>query len=71
MVAPILNEIAEEQSGKVRIGKVNVDQQQTLAARFKVRNIPTLILFKNGKEVKRIVGVKPKKALLAEIAEVS
>ena len=71
MVAPILNEIAEEQSGKVRIGKVNVDQQQTLAARFKVRNIPTLILFKNGKEVKRIVGVRPKKTLLAEIAEVS
>ena len=71
MVAPILNEIAEEQAGKVRIGKVNVDQQQTLAAKFKVRNIPTLILFKNGKEVKRIVGVKPKKALLAEIAEVS
>ncbi len=69
MVAPILNEIAEEQEGKVRIGKVNVDNQQALAAKFKVRNIPTLVLFKNGKEVKRFVGVKPKKALLEGIGE--
>lgn len=69
MVAPILNEIAREQEGKLRIGKVNVDNQQILSARFKVRNIPTLILFKNGKEVKRIVGVKSKKVLMAEMAE--
>ncbi len=69
MVAPILNEIAEEQQGKVRIGKVNVDNQQALAAKFKVRNIPTLILFKNGKEVKRFVGVKPKKVLMEGIGE--
>ncbi len=69
MVAPILNEIAEEQQGKVRIGKVNVDNQQALAAKFKVRNIPTLVLLKNGKEVKRFVGVKPKKTLLEGIAE--
>jgi thioredoxin 1 len=69
MVAPILNEIAGEQQGKVRIGKVNVDNQQALAAKFKVRNIPTLILFKNGREVKRFVGVKPKKALLEGISE--
>lgn len=69
MVAPILNEIAEEQQAKVRIGKVNVDNQQELAAKFKVRSIPTLVLFKNGKEVKRFVGVKPKKALLEGIAE--
>lgn len=69
MVAPILNEIAGEQQGKVRIGKVNVDNQQALAAKFKVRNIPTLILFKNGREVKRFVGVKPKKALMEGIGE--
>ncbi len=69
LVAPILNEIAEEQRGKLRIGKVNVDNQQALAAKFKVRNIPTLILFRNGKEVKRIVGAKTKKGLLLEIAE--
>jgi len=69
LVAPILNEIADEQTGKLRIGKVNVDNQQTLAAKYKVRNIPTLVLFKNGKEVKRFVGVKPKKALMSELAE--
>jgi thioredoxin 1 len=69
LIAPVLNEIAEEQQGKLRIGKVNVDNQQALAAKFKVRNIPTLVLFKNGKEVKRFVGVKPKKALMAEVAE--
>jgi len=69
MVAPILNEIAEEQQGKVRVGKVNVDNQQALATKFKVRNIPTLVLLKNGKEVKRFVGVKSKKTLLEGIAE--
>jgi thioredoxin 1 len=69
IVAPILNEIAEEQQGKLRIGKVNVDNQQTLAAKFKVKNIPTMILFRNGKDVKRIVGAKTKKGILAEISE--
>lgn len=69
LVAPILNEIADEQSGKLRIGKVNVDNQQALAVKYKVRNIPTLVLFKNGKEVKRFVGLKPKKALMTELAE--
>jgi thioredoxin 1 len=69
LVAPILNEIAEELDGKLRIGKVNVDNQQTIAAKYKIRNIPTLVLFKNGKDVKRIVGAKTKKGLLAEISE--
>lgn len=69
LIAPVLNELAGELDGKLRIGKVNVDNQQAIAAKYKVRNIPTLILFKNGKEVKRIVGVKPKKALMAEISE--
>ncbi|MFZ5428590.1 MAG: thioredoxin [Bacteroidota bacterium] len=69
LIAPVLNELAGEMEGKLRIGKVNVDNQQAIAAKFKVRNIPTLVLFKNGKEVKRIVGVKPKKTLVAEISE--
>ncbi len=69
IIAPVLNELAEELNGKVRIGKVNVDQQSELAAKFKVRNIPTLVLLKNGKEVKRFVGVKTKRALLSEMAE--
>jgi len=67
MIAPTLNDIAENENEKVRIGKVNVDHQQQLAQKFKVRNIPTLVLFKNGKEVKRFSGVKTKRFLMKEI----
>lgn len=69
MMAPVLNELAVETSGKVKIGKVNVDQQQELAAKFKIRSIPTLLLFRNGREVKRLTGLKTKKALMSEISE--
>jgi len=67
MMAPVLNEIAEKENDKVTIGKVNVDQQQELASKYKIRNIPTMILFHNGKEVTRLVGVKSKQAILKEI----
>ncbi|GET23164.1 thioredoxin [Prolixibacter denitrificans] len=67
MVAPTLNEIAEENSN-VTIAKVNVDEQQQLAQKYNIRNIPTMILFRDGKAEKRITGVKSKKAILAEIA---
>jgi thioredoxin 1 len=66
MIAPTLNEIAETETD-ITIGKVNVDQNQDLAKRFKVRNIPTMLIFKNGVEVGRIVGVKTKKAILNEV----
>ena len=66
MVAPILNEIAETETDIV-IGKVNVDHNQDLAKKYKVRNIPTMLIFKNGAEVGRIVGVKSKKAILSEV----
>ena len=66
MVAPILNEIAETESDIV-VGKVNVDQNQDLAKKYKVRNIPTLVIFSNGVEVGRIVGVKSKKSILSEV----
>lgn len=66
MIAPTLNEIAETESDIV-IGKVNVDHNQDLAKRYKVRNIPTMVIFKNGVEVGRIVGVKTKKAILNEV----
>jgi thioredoxin 1 len=69
IVAPIVNDIAGEQTGKLKVGKVDVDKQQQLAAKYKIRSIPTMILFKNGKDVKRIVGVRSKKALLSDIAE--
>ncbi len=66
MVAPTLNEIAETETDII-IGKVNVDHNQDLAKKYKVRNIPTMLIFKNGVEVGRIVGVKTKKAILSEV----
>lgn len=66
MIAPTLNEIAETETDIV-IGKVNVDHNQDLAKKYKVRNIPTMLIFKNGVEVGRIVGVKTKKAILSEV----
>ena len=66
MVAPILNDIAETQEN-IAVGKVNVDHNQALAKKYKVRNIPTLLIFKNGIEAGRIVGVKTKKTILKEV----
>jgi len=67
MMAPVLNEVAEELTGTTRVGKVNIEQHQSLAQKYKVRSIPTLILFKNGKEIDRFVGVKNKEFLLNKI----
>ena len=66
MVAPVLNDIAETEENIV-VGKVNVDHNQPLAKKYKVRNIPTLLIFKNGVEAGRIVGVKTKRAILKEV----
>ncbi len=67
MMAPILNEVAEEAGDSVTIAKLNVDHNPDLSQRFKIRSIPTLILFKNGKEIERYMGVKPKRFLLQEL----
>lgn len=67
MIAPILEEIASEQDGALKILKLNVDDAPATAQRFQVMSIPTLILFKSGVETKRIVGAKPKGALLDEV----
>jgi thioredoxin 1 len=67
MIAPVLNEIADENPGKITIAKLDVDQNKPLAQKYNIRNIPTMILFEDGKEVKRISGVKPKKVLLREL----
>lgn len=63
MVTPILNDIAETEDN-ITIAKVNVDHQQPLAKKFKVRNIPTLVMFQDGVEVHRFVGVKTKKQIM-------
>ena len=69
MIAPILEEIADEKSDTIKIAKLNVDEAQDVARRFEVMSIPTMILFKDGKEAKRIIGAKPKQALLDDLAE--
>jgi len=67
MMAPILNDVATELSGNLHVGKVNIEQYQSLANKYKVRSIPTLILLKNGVEVNRFVGIKNKEFLLQQI----
>jgi thioredoxin 1 len=68
MISPILEEIAEEQGGKVRIAKLNIDDNLDVTRRFEVMSIPTLILFKDGEPAARLIGAKPKAALLEEIS---
>ena len=70
MMAPVLNDVATELNGNSHVGKVDIQQYQSLANKFKVRSIPTLILFKNGTEINRFVGIKSKEFLLKEIAKV-
>lgn len=70
MMAPVLNDVATELKGNSHVGKVDIQQYQSLANKFKVRNIPTLILFKNGTEINRFGGIKSKEFLLKEIAKV-
>ncbi|MDO8927920.1 MAG: thioredoxin [Bacteroidota bacterium] len=69
MMAPVLNDVSAELSGNSHVGKVDIQQYQSLANKFKVRNIPTMILFKNGTEINRFVGIKSKEFLLKEIAK--
>jgi thioredoxin 1 len=68
-IAPILDEIAAENAGKLSIAKLNVDENPSVAMRYGVQSIPTLILFKGGEAQKRLVGAKGKRQLLAEIDE--
>ncbi len=60
MLAPVLEEIASENEGKIKIGKVNVDDEPVLADLFKVNSIPLLVYFKDGKPVKSLIGYRPK-----------
>lgn len=70
MIAPMIEELASEYVGKLKVGKVNVDDSSATATNFGVMNIPTLILFNNGEEVKRIVGVTSKREIADKIAGV-
>lgn len=66
-IAPILEEVAQELAGKVQIGKVNVDDETEIAARYNIRAIPTLLLFQSGKTVDQFVGMTNKNDLLTKI----
>ena len=68
MIAPILDEVEKQLEGRVKIAKVNVDEQMELAVKYKVEVIPTLFYFKDGKEMKKSVGVLDKNEILAQVA---
>lgn len=70
MVGPIVDVLADENVDKINVGKLNVDENSSLAAQFGVRGIPTLLFFKEGKEVKRIVGAQNKSQLQKAIDEI-
>lgn len=67
ILSPVVEELATKYQGKVKVGKLNVDDHPQVAAQFRIMNIPTLLLFKGGQEVDRIVGVVPKEELARRI----
>ena len=69
MIAPVLDEISQENGDKIKIVKVNVDENAELARRFEVMSIPTLIVFKDGEVAKRLVGAKNKNGLLNDLTD--
>jgi thioredoxin 1 len=71
MIGPILDELADEYQGKVRIGKVDIDSQQELAAQFGVRAVPTLLIFKQGQVAEQMVGARSKRDIKTSIDRVA
>jgi thioredoxin 1 len=69
MIAPIVEELATEYEGKVKIGKVDVDNHQKIAMQYGIRSIPTLLMFNGGKVVEQIVGAAPKKTLVEKLTK--
>lgn len=67
MLGPVVDQLADELNGKVKIGKLNVDENRVIASKFGIMSIPTLLLFKEGKVIEKIVGALPKQVLSAKI----
>jgi thioredoxin-like negative regulator of GroEL len=67
MLAPIVDQLAAELAGRVRVVKLNVDDNPRTAARFDLRSIPTLLVLKGGREVDRLVGVRPKQEIMGRL----
>ncbi len=70
MVGPIVEEIANDYAGKIKVGKINTDDNQKVAAQFGIRSIPTLMIFSGGELKESLVGVQPKEVLAAKIDKV-
>ena len=70
MIAPVVEEIANDYDGKIKVGKVDVDRNQYAAAQFGIRSIPTLLVFKNGEVVDQIVGAVPKPMITQKLDKV-
>jgi thioredoxin 1 len=71
MIAPVLDELASEYDGRIKIGKVNIDEHQNLATQHGIRAIPTLLVFKNGQVAEQIVGMRGKRELKASLDRVA
>ena len=71
MIAPLLDELADEYDGKVKIGKVNIDEQQSLAAEYGIRAIPTLLLFNKGEIAEQMVGAKSRRDFKASLDRIT
>ena len=71
MVGPVVEELAREMAGRVRVAKLNVDENPATAARYHVQSIPTLLVLKNGREIERIVGAQPKAAIVQRLQKVA
>lgn len=67
-IAPALEELADEMSGRVTIAKINIDENPQTPTKYNVRGIPTLILFKNGEQVERLLGAMPKQAIMSKLS---
>ena len=71
MIAPILEELAGEYDGKVKVGKVNIDEHQSIATQYGIRAIPTLLIFKDGEVAEQVVGLRSKRDLKANLDKVA
>lgn len=67
MVGPVIDDLAKEMQGKIVFGKLNVDENQTIAVRYQIMSIPSLLVFKNGKLVDKLVGAMPKEMLIQKL----
>ncbi len=67
MVGPIIEEVADEYAGKVKVGKLNVDENQATAGEFGIMSIPTMLVFKDGEPVDKIIGAVPKQQIVAKL----